>query len=504
MQQGPFPDASVPGAEPPADPPLDVGRIGAAIRRYARPVAIVVIAAMAVAYLVSMLAPARYQATARIASDTTTVAGAPVDANAAAGTLASARELVSAPGVLTAVAATLPNTTAGSLAPRVTAAVETDAAILDVTATAGDGAGAARLANAVATTFLARRAAAQRQVATRARAALATQLEAAGAGTPATPLTAMRERIGDLAVAQATAGADLRLAERATAPTQRSAPHPLRSALLAGLAALLVAVAVAVVRDRRRPRVDDRADELAAEARLPLLSVLPRGRRRPGVPWQRLPRKIRARPPFTALARRRARRAADDERRALAEAATLQAAVRDVLPPRVPRVLLVCGARSSDRAQLVAASLARSFEWAGQDALLIAPEIHDVVPAIDAARQAGWRYVIVGLRAAESLKLPAIAPQASGAIIVGRAGRTEAADAAAAARLLRVFGVHVLGLVVTASPRTAAQRRARGFDAAAARRRGVRRDLQPNGAGRDGGDKPLANGRGNPSRMHPA
>jgi capsular polysaccharide biosynthesis protein len=504
MQQGPFPDASVPSAEPAADPPLDVGRIGAAIRRYARPVAIVVIAAMAIALLVSMLSPARYQATARIASDTTTVAGAPVDANAAAGSLASARELVSAPGVLTAVAATLPNATAGSLAPRVTAAVETDAAILDVTATAADGAGAARLANAVATTFLARRAAAQRQVATRARDALATQVEAAGAGTPATPLTAMRERIGDLAVAQATAGADLRLAERATAPAHRSAPHPLRSALLAGLAALLLAVAAAVVRDRRRPRVDDRADELAAEARLPLLSVLPRGRRRPDVPWQKLPREIRSRPPFTTLARRRARRAADDERRALAEAATLQAAVRDVLPPRVPRVLLVCGARSSDRAQLVAAALARSFEWAGQDALLIAPEIHDVVPAIEAARQAGWRYVIVGLRAAESLRLPALAPQASGAIIVGRAGRTEAADAAAAARLLRVFGVHVLGLVVTASRRTAVQRRARGFDAAAARRRGVRRDLQPNGAGHDGGDKPLANGRGNPSRMHPA
>jgi capsular polysaccharide biosynthesis protein len=510
MDPGAPPDRHAVGGEPAPDPPLDLGRLGRAVRRHARPISAVVVGAMVLALVVSMLSPSRYEATAKIAADGTDITGAPTDATTATTGLATSAELVVTPGVLAAVAATMPGETASSLAPDVSAAVEADASILDVNATSGDPAGAARLANAVASTFLTRRADAQRTVATHARDALSAEIDAGGGarGTGALA-TALRERLGDLAVTEATAGSDLRLAEPAVVPTHRSAPHPLRSAVLVGLAVLLLAVTAAVVRDGRDRRRDSRVDELAHDAGLPLLAVVSERRRPAGALAGRLPPAILDLPGLRAVFRRRAVQAVHDEQRALAEGAVLEATVRGALSPRTQRVILVCGVTGGDGAGLVATTLVRALCRAGQDAALLEHwAFGDVEDARDAARAAGHRYVLVPLPTPREVpELPDLAAGASAALIVGREGRTSAREITDAARTLGLLGTHVLGLVLTAPPRSAAARAARGYDAAVPlpprRRSGSTAPLPaPWDAGQ--ADKPLAKGRGNPGRMQPA
>ena len=90
-------------AGPPGDPPIDLGRVGAAVRRHAALV-VAIVALVVVAVLVASLrAPMRYDATARIAS---TGAASPTNAdpNSLAAGLATSRELATGPAVLAAAA----------------------------------------------------------------------------------------------------------------------------------------------------------------------------------------------------------------------------------------------------------------------------------------------------------------------------------------------------------------------------------------------------------------
>jgi uncharacterized protein involved in exopolysaccharide biosynthesis len=56
-------------AGPPADPPVDMGRIGAALRRDRRLIIAIVLLVSALVFVVSSLSPVRYSASARIADD---------------------------------------------------------------------------------------------------------------------------------------------------------------------------------------------------------------------------------------------------------------------------------------------------------------------------------------------------------------------------------------------------------------------------------------------------
>src|SRR5262245_65213906 len=90
----------------PSDLPIDLGRVGAAARRYG---ALVVLAAVAVAgivFFVSQRAPQRFSATARIAGDGGAVDAA--DPSTVATGLATSRELVAAPAVLDGAARDVP------------------------------------------------------------------------------------------------------------------------------------------------------------------------------------------------------------------------------------------------------------------------------------------------------------------------------------------------------------------------------------------------------------
>jgi len=433
----------------PGDPPIDLGRVGEAARRNG---AMVVIAAAAVAGIVlfiSLRAPERFSATARIAGDGAAV-GTAGPSDVATG-LATSRELVTAPAVLDGAARDVPGETAAALSAAVSARVNPDSNILDVTAISGDPAKAARIANAVAASFLERRTGDRRTAARLARKRLSAQLRGVRNTTaPGTLATALRERISDLALQEATAGSDLRFAEAAAPPERPFAPRPVRSAALAGLATLLIALTASVVRDRTRRR-GAQAEELAARAGVPLLAVLPVRSRL----WRPL-RRLTLRP-------------GKQDERLVVEQAALQASVRLALPPRTQRTVLVCDVAGRGGAGQVAEGLARSLSWARLDAALVrADRSADLDAALGRARTDRPRYVIVqGPAVTGSSLLPVLACHASAAIVVGRLGRTSSGQVTTALQLLDALDVHTLGLVLTASPADAAALRGHAFDAAA-------------------------------------
>ena len=270
------------------DAPVDLRRVSTAIRRSGRLVLAIVLLVTGLVLAVSLLSPARYRASARIADDP--AAGEGVDIATADRQLATGRELVTAPAVLAGAARSVPGETVETLRGSVTATVDPAASILDVVVTGQDPARVARVANAVAAAYIAESERVQRLVATRARQGLAEELERLRkAGAPATTLEPMRERLSDLRVSEVTTDSGLRLVERAATPSVPYAPRPLRSALLACFAAFLIAALIAVARDRLRPPVPD-ARTLSRVVGLPLIAALPpavsTGRRgRCGASW---------------------------------------------------------------------------------------------------------------------------------------------------------------------------------------------------------------------------
>ena len=439
-------DASASG--PGGEPPVDLRRVSRALRESRRLVAAIVVLVTAIVLVVSLGSPDRYRTGARIADDpAATETG---DVTTADRRLATSSELVTGPTVLAGAARQIPGESASSLAGKVTASVDPAAGILDVTATDGDPRRAARIANAVAATFLTERTRLERREAARARERFAAEIAAQQkAGATAETLAALRERLSELAVAEVTAGSGLRLAQPATPPSQPYAPKPVRSAVIAFFAALFAAVLIALARDRlRSPAPDARA--LGAAAELPLIAALPAGRG-----W--------------------------GMDRTMIEEAALQACVRTVLPPRRQRVVLVRGIDGDDGSAAVAAALARALTWAGHPSVLVrvglpagpapAPDVPVIAvgdPDEELAdlRPAGYRYVIVdGPPAGDATALRQLARNATAVIAVARLGRSSLSGAAATRRLIDALSLHGLGLVVTCSAAEASEIASEGFDA---------------------------------------
>ena len=180
-------------AEPEMDPPGDLRRVAAAIRRSSRLVLAIVLLVTGLVLAVSLLSPARYRASARIADEPSVGAG--IDVASADRRLATGRELVTAPAVLASAARRLPGETVETLDGSVAAKVDPAASILDVVVTGQEPARVARVANAVAAAFIAESERVERLVATRARAGLAAEVERLRkAGAPATTLESSAER----------------------------------------------------------------------------------------------------------------------------------------------------------------------------------------------------------------------------------------------------------------------------------------------------------------------
>jgi len=438
---------SVTTQEPPStlDAPVDLSRVSRAIRRDLKLVAGIVVVVTGVVLLVSMLSPVQYRASARIADEP--LAAGTADSGDTDRRLATSRELATTPGVLAAAAQQVRGETAETLADKVSATVDPATSILDIAATDSDPDHAADVANAVARAFLSERERQERQVLSQAQQRLTQELQDQRArGASAATIDALRSRLGDIAATGVMVGSGLRLVQEATPPSSPYAPQPVRSAFVALLASLLVAVLVAVARDRLRRRGPD-ADALSRAVELPLIAALPATDIRRG--------------------RRSDSAAVDGE---VIEEAALQAAVRLALPPRGQRVVLVQGAGSDDGAARVGAALARSLSWAGHATALVvldAPErARSVVPSpgpdvpvvraadveeqLQGLRQADFRYVIVASpRGATGPQMRELAAHAAGTILVARLGTTTIDDAVAARRLMRALSLHGLGLVVT-------------------------------------------------------
>jgi Mrp family chromosome partitioning ATPase/capsular polysaccharide biosynthesis protein len=347
-----------------------------ALGRSAIPVALAVLAVTVVAYILASNATKHYSATATIVGDTSsaTTTDAATDARLLATNLAR----LNSAQVLDAAARRLPGETRASLQTKVTATTASDANVIDVTAEDVSAAGAARMANTVARTFLVQHAADQRATIARTRQALERSIAAITAsGGRAADVAALRSSLDDLVVESANAGRDLQLTDPAEPPASAIAPRPLRVAVLAFLGALALAVLIVALREHWAPAGRRETDGLVD---VPVLASLPEA---PGASaWDRALAVLAPRAPGGmldgALARRGRSRAARDARvRAQTDEAlrSMLATILLELPPRDRRVILVASPERGPRSAWLTANLARALAEAGEETLALSSDL---------------------------------------------------------------------------------------------------------------------------------
>lgn len=365
---------------------IDVSHIGRVLAANARLILVVAVAVAAVVFVVAHGKESRYRATARIVSDTTTTSTTGTDTDPRR--LATNVALLTTPDVLDAAARKLPGETGASLRDKLSSTAATDADVITVTATDTSAAAAAADANAVARAFLESRTANERAAILRTRAALTAQLAGVGKGPSASAqAAAIRTRLSELVVDEANAGNDLQLAEAAEPPTSPYAPRPLRSAILAFVAALFVAALAVVLRDRLRPRATTERD-LERLSGVPVIGALaPGASRSRGGGLGGVERRLESiaadgppvvRRPLDGLLDKRRRSRAARLERARAEAGdgvrSVLGATLLALPPGDRHVILVTSAARGEGSARVAAGLARALAHAGQETLAVSAD----------------------------------------------------------------------------------------------------------------------------------
>lgn len=347
--------------------PVEVSRHLAALSRARLLIAAIVVSMTGAVFLLSSLVPDVYEARARIVMDDRPSGFEPGDVETVKRRLATIREFLLTREVLTRAAATLGDESAESLEDKVGSSVDQDANFVDVNAADADAAGAAEIANAVARSFLAMDAAAERQRLARARTQL---LRSLGQATGSAERRVIREQLSELSIRGAGVGSDLVLAEPAQAPSEPSSPRPVRNAVFAFFAAIFLAVLAALALGQFAPRLTG-TRELSRLTGAPIVAAVPAGRTRGGE------------------RRSGAARAFNDLARALA-----------VQLPREAKLVLVAGALPSHAAPAVAAALADTIAEGGSGALLVStdlrrPGVHEV---LGVARSPGLADLLDALR----------------------------------------------------------------------------------------------------------
>jgi capsular polysaccharide biosynthesis protein len=416
-------------ADWPARPAIDLQRMVQAVKR--RAVLIVLFAAIvAIAvFAVSHMAPDRYRATARLIAppSSLSVGGEPDDERALTTSLALART----PAVRARAARQVPGETAASVGDKITASVETGAAVIDIVATAGDPHRAVALADAVARAFVEQRVRQTQADVARTRARLTAQLDQLVPGpSTAAEAVAIRRRLGDLAATQASAASEVRLAEPAQLPSGPASPRPARNALAGFLLALVLATLAVVAREYRRPAGSDERKT----GGLPLLARFPSTRRR-------LP------------AARRERASADEEeaRRSLLSAVLL------ALPPGSRHVVLTTSPDRDERSAHVAEELARSLAQAGPRTLAFSADLGSSTlprmlgsggePAVP-SDVADYNYVVVDAPGLLTASEPWVLGRHADAVVLVHPDGISSDELAAAREALDRLGARVLGAVI--------------------------------------------------------
>jgi capsular polysaccharide biosynthesis protein len=247
------------GAGLPTDEPIEVGRYLGALRRSWLLILLIVVPLTAVVLLVSLSLSPSYRATAKIVVESGADPLESRDVQSVERRLATIKSLLTTRENLRRAARRVRGERAITLEDKVQASVDPSANIINVVATDDTARGAARVANAVATTFLATERRAERRRLNRARATLLRALAALEGvrGLQAQEeRAAIRERLTDFNFGAANAGAELELAEAARPPSEAYAPRPVRNAIFAFFASMFVAVLVVLARDglaRARP-----------------------------------------------------------------------------------------------------------------------------------------------------------------------------------------------------------------------------------------------------------
>ena len=275
---------------------MDLPGFLALLRARGRLIAGIVAAAVLLALVFSLLQSSRYRATADLlfadspALDVVAAGGLADDGGEVPERVAATNlALASLDGVAVRVKRQL-RTSASVEELRHAVEVETrgDSDLGTVTAEWTSPEEAADIANAFATQIVAVRREAGRTDLQRAIDALGRQLSAqpqpakGAAADPST--TALRDRIAQLQTLKALETGGVSLVETATPPRERSAPRPLRNALIAGLLALILAVFAVVLLARLEERVAGE-EQLAAIVGAPILARIPQlPRSRPFAP----------------------------------------------------------------------------------------------------------------------------------------------------------------------------------------------------------------------------
>lgn len=265
---------------------VEVRRYLDALSRNRWTIIALVVLVTAIVVILSLLLPDNYRATTRLVLEQTTSPFGESDEASQQRRLATTETLLTSQQVLDAAARRVPGMTdADDLEGKVTSSVEPDANIINISGSDGDPRIAARIANAVAGAFLSENERVDRERLAQAREQLEQQIIALQTAPNAdVQIAAIRERISELAVAEASAGGDLIVAERADPPSDPASPRPVRNGVLAFFAALFLAILVVLGRDQLTPRVSG-PRELGRLLDLPVLIGIPyvsgrRGRRR--------------------------------------------------------------------------------------------------------------------------------------------------------------------------------------------------------------------------------
>ena len=265
----------------------DLGAIGGILRRRLWLVVVAVIAGIGFSILFSKSQPTKYQATATLLYRSVyldvQLTGVPLQIGSGDPTrdLATNMGLISEEDVRAEAAQQLgPPYTADSLKPTVSVSEQGKTDLVGVQATAGTPTEAARIANAVAGSYL--RITNQQIVSeiTAAQARVRSQINVRGLRP--SQRQALTAALTKLSVLSSLGAENVHLVQPAVPPTSPSSPKTTRNAIIGGLAGLVIGLALAFGAEQFDRRLR-RPEEVEAETGLPLLASIPKSRtlRRP-------------------------------------------------------------------------------------------------------------------------------------------------------------------------------------------------------------------------------
>ncbi|MGZ4332856.1 MAG: P-loop NTPase [Gaiellaceae bacterium] len=368
---------SPPAQDVPPDEPLEARRYVDAFRRSWLLILLIVVPLTVLVFAVSLALPRTYQSSAKLVLDPTANPLEASDAVSVERQLATIQVLLTARGALARAARRLPGETVASLQSKVSSSVDPNANVISLDATDTSARHAARIANTVASTFLADQRLLQRQGLARERASLLQALDKLR-GTPGTRAQQLviQNQLAQLNVSQASSRPELSLAEGARPSSHPASPHPVRNAFFGFFAALFLAAMVVLGRAQLSPRLSG-SREVSRLLDLPVLAEVPQGRR-------------------SSLGRR-PRTLSGAEYEAYQ---TLHAALKMQLPPTQQQIVLVTSALHGEGKTEVTAGLGLALSQAGLRTWLISadmrwPRLHEL---FDVEQSPGLAEILAGAR----------------------------------------------------------------------------------------------------------